>query len=141
MNRRHFLKCSASGVTAGALGLYSRLALAASLNEGHPLAPKPAHFSPRAKHLIFVFLTGGFSHLDTFDYKPKLQAGHGKPIPAFGLRPDESKPLPLLGSKFQFAPGGQSGLMVSDLFPNLRSLADDLCVIRSSHTDIVEHFQ
>jgi hypothetical protein len=111
------------------------------LNDGHPLAPKPTHFPPKAKHLLFVFLTGGFSHLDTFDPKPKLQAQHGQPIPAFGLRPDESKPLPLLASPFQFAPCGQSGLMISDLFPHLRRVADELCVIRTMQTDIVEHFQ
>ena len=65
-----------------------KLSLAAALNDGHPLAPKPAHFEPKAKQLLFVFLTGGFSHLDTFDPKPKLRAEHGKPIPAFGLRAD-----------------------------------------------------
>ena len=141
VNRRRFLKCSAGGAAAGALGLYPKLSLAAALNEGHPLAPKPAHFEPKAQQLIFIFLTGGFSHLDTFDYKPKLQADHNKPIPAFGLRADESKALPLLGSKFKFAPSGKSGLMISELFTNLRTMADDLCVIRSLHTDIVEHFQ
>jgi hypothetical protein len=79
--------------------------------------------------------------LDTFDPKPKLAVEHGKPIPAFGLRPDEAKPLPLLRSPFAFAPSGKSGLMISDLFPQLRSVADELCVIRTMHTDIVEHFQ
>src|SRR5580765_5395745 len=95
-NRRGFLKCSACGAAAGALGLYPRLSLAAALNEGHPLAPKPAPFEPKAQQLVFIFLTGGVSHLDTFDYKAKLQADHNKPIPAFGLRADESKALPLL---------------------------------------------
>ena len=76
---------------------YPRLSLAATLGEAQVLAPKPTHFPPKAKQLVFIFLTGGVSHLDTFDPKPKLQAMHGKPIPAFGLRPDESKPLPLLG--------------------------------------------
>jgi hypothetical protein len=141
INRRNFLKCSGCGVATGALGLYPKLSLAAALNDGHPLAPKPAHFEPKAKQLLFVFLTGGFSHLDTFDPKPKLRAEHGKPIPAFGLRADESKPLPLLGSPFQFTPSGKSGLMISELFPKLQTVADDLCVIRSLHTDIVEHFQ
>jgi hypothetical protein len=140
MNRRDFLKCSACGA-AGTFGLYPKLSLAAMLNDGYPIAPRPTHFPARAQQLIFIFLTGGFSHLDTFDPKPKLQLDHGKPIPAFGLRPDESKPLPLLGSKFQFAPGGKSRLMISELFTNLRTVADDLCVIRSLHTDIVEHFQ
>src|SRR6059036_1881283 len=93
-SRREFLKCSACGFAAGAFSLYPQLSLAAALHDGQPLAPRPTHLPPRAKQLIFIFLTGGFSHLDTFDPKPKLQERHGKPIPAFGLRPDETKPLP-----------------------------------------------
>src|SRR5260221_12164327 len=123
MTRGEFCHSSACGLALTSLGLYPKLSLAAALNDGHPLAPKPTHFAPKAKHLLFVFLTGGFSHLDTFDPKPKLQAEHGKPIPAFGLRADESKPLPLLASPFAFAPAGKSGLMISDLFPHLRSVA------------------
>ncbi|PYI80460.1 MAG: DUF1501 domain-containing protein, partial [Verrucomicrobia bacterium] len=141
LRRRDFLRCCGSALTARGFGLYPQLSRAAALRGGHPLAPKPAHFPPKAKQLIFLFLTGGVSHLDTFDHKPKLIADHNKPIPAFGLRPDEAKPLPLLGSKFKFEPGGKSGLMISELFPHLRAMADDLCVIRSMHTDIVEHFQ
>src|SRR5207249_2334829 len=79
LNRRNFLKCSACGVTANAFGLYPKLLLVAVLNDGHSLAPKPAHFEPKAKQLLFVFLTGGFSHFDTFDPKPKLRAEHSKP--------------------------------------------------------------
>ncbi|MBM3840861.1 MAG: DUF1501 domain-containing protein [Verrucomicrobia bacterium] len=139
VSRRQFL--SGSVLTLGAVGLHPWLSLAAQLNDGQPLAPRPTHYPPKAKQLLFIFLTGGFSHLDTFDPKPKLQASHGKPIPAFGLRPDESKPLPLLASPFTFGACGQSGLMISELFPNLQSVADDLCVIRTLHTDIVEHFQ
>src|SRR5437660_3524439 len=126
LSRRHFLRCCGSALAAGGAGLYGRLSLAAELAGGHPLAPRPAHFQPKAKQLIFVFLTGGFSHLDTFDPKPKLTADHNKPMPSFGLRPDETKSLPLLGSKFKFQPGGQSGLMISELFTNLRSMADEL---------------
>ena len=99
------------------------------------------HHPAKAKRFLMLFLTGGMSHVDTFDPKPKLKERHGKSIPAFGLRPDESKPLPLLGSPFEFSQCGQSGLWISDLFPHLRAVADDLCVIRSLHTDIVEHFQ
>ena len=141
LDRRKFLRSSAGALAAGAFGLQPLLSLAAALNEGHPLAPKPSHFPPKAKQLLFVFLTGGFSHLDTFDPKPKLQSSHGKPIPAFGLRPDEAKPLPLLASPFSFRACGKSGLMISELFPHLQAVADDLCVIRTLHTDIVEHFQ
>jgi hypothetical protein len=140
-NRRQFLKCSAGCLVTSAMGLYPKLSLAATLHDGYALAPKPSHHPPRSKQLLLVFLTGGFSHLDTFDPKPRLKEQHGKPMPAFGLRPDESRPLPLLGSKFDFQASGQSGLPISELFPNLRSVADRLCVIRSMHTDIVEHFQ
>jgi hypothetical protein len=136
--RRQFLKCCAAGL-AGGLASPARLALAAALDGGGPLAPRPAHFAPRAKHLVFVFLTGGFSHVDTFDPKPKLTAEHGKTVPGPTLR--ESSAKPLLGSPFKFAPRGRSGLAISELFPHLGVVADELCVIRTLHTDIVEHFQ
>jgi hypothetical protein len=141
LDRRRFLRSTAGSLAAGALALRSRLSLAADLGGGHALAPGPGRHPARARRLLLVFLTGGFSHLDTFDPKPRLQAGHGKPIPASGLRPDETRPLPLLASPFTFTRRGKSGLEVSDLFPMLGDLADELCVIRSMHTDIVEHFQ
>src|SRR5467141_1811045 len=137
MQRRTFLQCCA----AAGLGLYPRLALAATRNGGHPLAPQPTHLPPRAKNLIFIFLTGGFSHVDTFDYKPRLQKDHGKKVVNRELRDTADKPFYLIRSPFQFAARGQSGLMVSELFPHLGALADDLCVIRTLHTDILEHFQ
>lgn len=130
-----------AGSAAARLALHSQLAIAAALGDAGALAPRPSHQRPKAKQLLFVFLTGGVSHLDTFDPKPRLRELHGKPIPAFGLRADESKPLPLLGSPFEFAQCGRSGLWISDLFPHLRTLADELCVLRTLHTDIVEHFQ
>src|SRR4051794_17521310 len=136
--RRRFLQCSAAGL-AGGLGLHPRLSFAAALSDGHPLAPKPGHHPARAKHLIFVFLTGGFSHVDTFDPKPKLKADEGKSVPGPGLRDISAKPL--LGSPFRFARHGKSGLEISELFPHLGGVADDLCVLRTLHTDIIEHFQ
>lgn len=134
IDRREFLKHSAAG-----LALYPALSFAADLNGGGLLAPRPAHFEPKAKNLIVIFLTGGFSHVDTFDYKPRLKRDDGKVVASVSLR-DESK-QPLMGSPFKFSPYGESGLMISELFPNLGAVADDLCVIRSLHTDIVEHFQ
>jgi hypothetical protein len=89
--------------------------------------------------LIVVFLTGGFSHVDTFDYKPKLRADDGKLVHGPTLRETSNKPL--LASPFTFRPYGRSGLVISDLFPHLGSVADDLCILRTLHTDIVEHFQ
>jgi hypothetical protein len=124
---------------AGSLGLYPALSLAAQLGDGRPVAPKPPPFEPRAKHLVFIFLTGGFSHVDTFDYKPKLRSDDGRFVPGPTLRESSNKPL--LASPFEFRPRGKSGLMISDLFPCLGEVADELCVIRTLHTDIVEHFQ
>jgi hypothetical protein len=122
-----------------ALPLYRSLAVAAEANDAHILAPKPGHFQAKAKHLIVVFLSGGVSHVDTFDYKPRLKTDHGKVVPSVDLRGASRQPL--LGSPFKFTAQGQSGLMISELFPHLGSVADDLCVIRTMHTDIVEHFQ
>lgn len=140
IGRREFLAaCSAAAAVGSAGSLRQSLALAAELNGGHPLAPRPAHHAAKAERMIFIFLTGGFSHVDTFDPKPKLTADHGKTVGAESLR-DVTK-QPLLGSPFKFAPAGQSGLAMSELFPRLAGVADELCVIRSLHTDILEHFQ
>jgi hypothetical protein len=141
MRRREFLKLSAAAAATSGLGRYASLVRAAEEQGGGLLAPRPTHHEPKARHLVVIFLTGGFSHVDTFDYKPTLNRDSGKPVPSFGLRPDETKERPLLGSPFRFRPCGRSGLMISELFPNLGRMADDLCVIRSMHTDIVEHFQ
>ena len=137
VSRRGFLQCCA----AASVGLYPALTTATELHGGGPLAPKPAHFPARAKNLIFVFLTGGFSHVDTFDYKPKLRADSGKRVFGRTLRDETDKGFYLIPSPFQFTPRGKSGLMISDVFSHLGGMADDLCVIRTLHTDIVEHFQ
>ncbi|HVA45830.1 MAG TPA: DUF1501 domain-containing protein [Pirellulales bacterium] len=135
-HRRTFLGSCAAGA---ALALREQLAWAAQAHGGHPLAPRPAHFQPKARQLIFVFLTGGFSHVDTFDPKPKLATDQGRTVGGNELRGAVRQPL--LGSPFRFTRCGQSGLAVSELFPQLAGVADELCVIRSLHTDIVEHFQ
>jgi hypothetical protein len=137
--RREFLH--GCGCLLGGAALHHVLLQAARAGDARVAAPQRAHHPPRASHLIIVFLTGGFSHLDTFDYKPRLRSDHGRPIPAFGLRPDEHRNQPLLGSPFRFRRHGQSGLWISEIFPHLAGVADQLCVIRSLHTDIVEHFQ
>jgi len=136
-SRRGFLQCAFA--SAGALALHRRLALAAEVHGGGLLAPQASHHLPKADHLIFVFLTGGYSHVDTFDPKPKLTADHGKTVPGPTLR--ETSPKPLLASPFKFQRHGKSGLPISEIFPQLGSVADELCVMRSLHTDIVEHFQ
>lgn len=134
IGRRDFLRHSAAG-----LALYPALAQAVETEGAALFAPRPTHFRAKAKHLIMVFLSGGFSHVDTFDDKPQLRRDDGRAVPSVDLRGTGKQPL--LGSPFQFTPRGDSGLMVSELFPHLGDLADDLCVIRTLHTDIVEHFQ
>jgi hypothetical protein len=136
-DRRAFLKRSAAGLSG--LGLYRSLAAAAAFDGGGPLAPRPTHFPAKVTNLVVVFLSGGFSHVDTFDFKPRRLADSGKVVPSVDLRGTSRQPL--LGSPFRFRACGQSGLMVSELFPHLGALADDLCIIRTLHTDIVEHFQ
>lgn len=134
IRRREFL----TQATAG-LALYPAFAHAAETGGAGLFAPRPTHFPARARHLVVVFLTGGFSHVDTFDHKPQLARDSGRVVPSVDLRGTSKQPL--LGSPFRFTPRGESGLMISELFPGLGDLADDLCVIRTLHTDIVEHFQ
>jgi hypothetical protein len=140
-SRRAFLKSTAAAAVMAGPGLHGALLRAAEQNGAGLLAPRPAHHAAKARNLVVIFLTGGFSHVDTFDYKPALSRRHGEPVPSFGLRSDETGKRPLMGSPFRFRQCGESGLWMSDLFPHLGMLADDLCVIRSLHTDIVEHFQ
>jgi hypothetical protein len=129
--RREMLKTLSSGFGYLAFaGLSTQAARAAG--EG-PLAPKGSHFPARAKRVIFLCMRGGPSHVDTFDYKPKLTADSG----AAGTRPGTK----LLGSKWNFAQHGQSGLWISELFPNVAKHADDLCLLRSMQTDLPAHPQ
>jgi len=83
-----------------------------------PMAPKPPHFKPSAKHVIFLFLNGGPSQVDTFDPKPMLQKYSGKPLPTGNLK-TERKTGNLLGSPFTFRRCGKSGIEISEIFPKL----------------------
>src|SRR5579883_2578504 len=104
-----------------------------------PLAPKPSHFRGRAKQVIFLFSTGGVSHLDTFDYKPKLfEMDSRSMVPGGGLSRDQKK---LLRPQWAFKPGGRCGTMVSDVFPHLRETMDEIALINSLKSDDNEHFQ
>lgn len=96
----------------------------------NPLSPKPPHFPAKAKRVIFLCMTGAPSHVDTFDYKPQLNADHGK-NGRYGGK--------LLGSQWDFKQRGDSGLWISDLFPSVAQHADDLCLIRSMHCDQPVH--
>jgi hypothetical protein len=107
-----------------------------------PLAPKEPHFEPTAKRVIFLFMSGGPSHVDTFDPKPELTRLHGQKLPAsFGMVKtrrgvDKNK---LLASKRTFRKHGQSGIEVSDWLPHTASCVDDICVLRGCHGDSVTH--
>jgi hypothetical protein len=103
-----------------------------------PLAPRPAHFPPRAKHVIHVFMNGGPSQVDTFDPRPALAKHHGKEPPK-DHRSTGRRVGTLMQSPFKFHRHGRSGLEVSEIFPGIASCIDDICVIRSMHTDIPNH--
>jgi len=143
--RREFLELSSFGFGSLALSyLLQRdsLALPGSVD---PLAPRAVDFPAKAKHVIFVFLQGGPSHVDTFDPKPALNRLDGQFLPPSFLegesalaqiKANESR---LMGSRRIFKKHGQSGLQISDLFENLAKLSDDLAVIRSCHHESVIH--
>src|SRR5438094_894788 len=141
LTRRQMLRRCGCGFGYLALtSLFADLAQTALAAENNPLAPKLSPLSARAKRVIFLFMHGGPSSVDTFDYKPLLVRDHGKvmPVKAGDLIAPNSK---LLGSPWEFQKHGQSGLEISDLFPEVRKCADDLCLIRSMHTDGQAHGQ
>jgi hypothetical protein len=116
---------------------FGALALRGILNAGtapvSPLAAKPPHLPARAKRVIFLFMHGGPSSIDTFDYKPRLQSDTGKPLPFAKPRVQFAQTGNLLGSPWEFQQHGESGLWVSSLFPEVARCVDDLCVIKSIH--------
>ncbi|MCA9127405.1 MAG: DUF1501 domain-containing protein [Planctomycetales bacterium] len=103
-----------------------------------PLSPKQPHFPAKAKRVIFVFSNGGVSHMDSFDYKPKLFQADGKMLGVGGGLSDQ--PRKLLKPLWDYKPGGECGTLVSDLFPYLRKQMDDICLIKSMHGNDNEHY-
>lgn len=136
MTRRDLLRTAGNGF--GLVGLAGVLADAARA-EGS-LLPKAPHFAPKAKQVIFLFLNGGPSQVDTFDPKPMLAKHHGQPMPGDYPKAKQEKGT-LLQSPFSFKRYGKSGLEVSDLFARTASMIDDICVVRSMHTDLPAHPQ
>ncbi|RFC45108.1 MAG: Protein of unknown function DUF1501 [Verrucomicrobia bacterium] len=135
MNRRHFFGRSATGIGVAALaGLLSREGGAAS------------HHPARAKHVIYLFQNGGPTHVDLFDYKPKLTQLHGQPVPAeylggkrFSTMTGDPTGKLMLQPVEPFRQYGESGAWVSALMPHIGGVADDLCFVKSLHTDAVNH--
>jgi hypothetical protein len=124
-------------------GILSEMLRADSGAAVDPLAPRPPHFPAKAKNVIFLFMSGGVSHVDTFDHKPKLYADHGKVVkldhPETKDRPGYEK-LVLKRPNWKFKPYGQSGTEVSELFPNVGGVADEIALIRSMHTSHSNHY-
>ena len=136
-SRRHFFRDVGAGI--GTMALASLLEAESS----NPLLPRKPHFAPKAKNVIFLFMEGGPSQLDLFDPKPELQKWSGKPLPesytknlqlAF-IKPNAA----VLGSPYAFSPKGQSGMEISELLPHLADVSDDICLVRSMHTDAFNH--
>ena len=121
INRRKFARTLTSLGAFGGVSLRDKLTLAAGLNQGHPLAPQSSHFPGKAKRLIILFMTGGISHVDTFDHKPKLNIDAGKKTGNHTIK----------ATQFGFKQYGESGRMVSELFPNVGNVVDEFCFIHS----------
>ncbi len=126
------------GTGFGSAAFAQLMASASETPNSDPLAPKAPHFAPKAKHVIFLFLNGGPSQVDTFDPKPMLTKFNGQPMPTGNLK-TERKTGNLLKSPFEFRKYGESGTEFSEIFPKLGACADDLCVIRSMYTDRPNH--
>ena len=143
LSRRQLLQQAGGGIGSLALAdlLMRDQAQAATAGPANPLAPKTPHFTPRAKSIIWLFLNGGQSQVDTWDYKPELQKRDGQPLPGFdaktGFFPDAVGPL--MKSPFKWAQHGQSGTWASELFPNLAQHLDRMAFIHSMHTDSNNH--
>lgn len=137
IHRRDVLRIMGSGF--GMLGLAQLVGRADSIPlVDSPLSLKPPHFPAKAKRVIYLFLNGGPSQVDTFDPKPLLTKYHGQPAPSGNLK-TERKTGNLLRSPFQFKRCGKSGIEVSEIFPQLGERIDDVCVIRSMYTDRPNH--
>jgi Protein of unknown function (DUF1501) len=142
-SRRSFFQECAGGIGIMALAQLMEREGRSAVAGNNPLAPKKPHFAPKAKNVIFLFMEGGPSQMDLFDPKPELQKWSGKPLPESmtkDLRLAFTKPnAAVLASPRTFQKYGQSGIEFSDYIPNIGSCADDLCLVRSMHTDAFNH--
>src|SRR5689334_14799994 len=137
LTRREMLRRCANGF--GAVALAALLAEDAPAAGADPLAPRPTHFPPKAKNVIFLYMDGGPSQVDTFDPKPRLAREHGQPI-KMKVEPTQFDNVgKVLASPWAFRQHGQSGIPVSDLFPHMATCVDDMAVIRSMVANFSEH--
>jgi len=147
INRRHFLGKLSLGIGSVALGSLLMPDLFNGGEEGLGSLPLGLpHFAPKAKRIIYLFQNGAPSQLESFDYKPKLKEMHGMDLPASvrmgqrltGMTSGQDR-FPLVGSHFDFKQYGQSGAWVSELFPNIAKIVDDICIIKTMHTEAINH--
>jgi len=147
--RRQFFGRTATGIgTAALASLLNPELFGATLTASHGepgVLPAP-HFAPKAKHVIYLFMSGGPSHIDLFDYKPKLKQYHGAELPGsvrMGQRitgmTSGQKSFPCVAPMFEFAQHGQSGAWVSELLPQTASIVDDIAIIKSLNTEAINH--
>src|SRR6188768_2362686 len=142
-NRRQFL--NRFGMGLGGIALADMLPRVAFGATDHGVLGQP-HFPPKAKRIIYLFMSGGPSQLDLFDYKPLLNQRHGEQLPdsvrgtqrLTGMSGNQSS-IPMVGSPFKFAQHGKSGAWFSDLLPHTAKIVDDLCIVRSMHTEAINH--
>mgnify|MGYP000206216568 CR=1 FL=1 len=146
LTRRHFLSRTANGLGAIALGslLKGSLPAAAATPATSMLAAHSPKFPGKAKRVIYLFQSGAPSHLDLFDPKPQLVKMNGKPMPESLTRGQRiaqlmGQPLNCVGSRFRFDRHGQSGMEISELLPHIGSIADDIAMVRSMHTEAINH--
>jgi hypothetical protein len=152
VNRRTFLRCT--GASLGSIALASLLdpnvLRAIDTGGGKVKVPRwrgvmhPLHFAPKAKRVIHLYMAGGPSHLETFDYKPKLAQLHGQPMPESFTKGQpiaqlQGKKLTCFGPQHRFRKVGKSGQEISEIFPLLGSVADDICIVRSLRTEAINH--
>jgi Protein of unknown function (DUF1501) len=138
LSRREMLRrCSLGFGSIAFAGLFSEKARASA---AAPVLGQP-HFSPRVKNVIFCYMSGGVSHVDSFDPKPELTKRHGQPMPVPVKPTMFNNNGNLMASPWEARPRGQSGVMMTDLFPQIGACADDLAVIRSMTTTVNEHAQ
>jgi hypothetical protein len=146
VTRRHFLTKAGLGIGSAALGsmLFKDQLFGSTETSAIPLGV--AQFAPKAKRIIYLFQNGAPSQLETFDYKPLLTKMHGEELPESirkgqrltGMTSNQES-FPLVGSTFNFSQYGQSGAWVSELFPNMASIVDEMCIIKSMHTEAINH--
>jgi len=146
INRRRFLSRLSLGIGSAALGSLLIPDLFGGGSEDESIVTGLPHFPPKAKRIIYLFQNGAPSQLDLFDYKPKLNEMFGEELPASvrmgqrltGMTADQKK-FPLAGSYFKFAQYGEHRTWFSELLPNIASIADELCVIKTLHTEAINH--